>query len=71
MAYEIKRQETTGLFIVVDTDTGKTLSRAELPQNAINLLSHKKPKSKLSSLKKTLIILAKINHGQNFLSKRS
>ena len=37
MAYEIKRQESTGLFIVVDTDTGKTLSRAELPSDAINI----------------------------------
>lgn len=37
MAYEIKRQESTGLFIVVDTNTGKTLSRAELPSDAINI----------------------------------
>lgn len=34
--YSIKRQETTGLFIVVD-DAGRTIGRAELPQNAINL----------------------------------
>lgn len=36
MAYEIKRQDTTGLFIVVDTDTGRVLGRGEAPQTAIN-----------------------------------
>jgi len=41
MAYEIKRQESTGLFIVVDTDTGKNISRAELPSDAINLAIQK------------------------------
>ncbi len=35
--YVIRRQDTTGLFIVVDTDTGRTIARAELPQNAISL----------------------------------
>jgi len=34
--YIIKRQETTGLFIVVDDTTGKVLGRGELPQTAIN-----------------------------------
>ena len=37
MPYEIKRQESTGLFIVVDTNTGKTLSRADQPSDAINI----------------------------------
>lgn len=34
--YIIRRQDSTGLFIVVDTNTGKTLGRGELPQTAIN-----------------------------------
>lgn len=34
--YIIKRQDSTGLFIVVDETTGKTLGRGELPQTAIN-----------------------------------
>jgi hypothetical protein len=34
--YTIRRQDSTGLFIVVDTNTGKTLGRGELPQTAIN-----------------------------------
>ena len=37
MAYEIKRDEDTGLFKVIDTDTGKTLGRGEQPQAAINV----------------------------------
>ena len=33
--YSIKRQETTGLFIVVD-ENGRVLGQGELPQTAIN-----------------------------------
>lgn len=37
MAYIIQRQSTTGLWIIVDTSTGTTVSRAELPSDAVNL----------------------------------
>jgi hypothetical protein len=36
MAYSIKRQESTGLWVILD-DSGKVLSRAELPTDAVNL----------------------------------
>ena len=41
MAYVIKRQETTGLWVVVDSDTNKTISRAENPSTAVNLAVEK------------------------------
>jgi hypothetical protein len=41
MSYSIKRQETTGLWIIVDDSTGKTVSRAELPSDAVNLAKEK------------------------------
>ena len=34
--FVIQRQSTTGLFVVIDTDTGRALGRGELPQEAIN-----------------------------------
>lgn len=39
--YEIKRQDTTGLFIVIDTSSGKIIGRAEMPSDAINLAIEK------------------------------
>jgi hypothetical protein len=36
MAYSIKRQESTGLWVILD-DSGKVISRAELPTDAVNL----------------------------------
>lgn len=36
MSYSIRIQDTTGLWIVVDDDTGRALGRGELPQTAIN-----------------------------------
>lgn len=41
MSYSIKIQESTGLWIVVDGNTGKTLGRGELPQTAINFAIQK------------------------------
>ena len=65
MAYEIKRQSTTGLFIVVDTDTGKTISRAELPSDAINLAIEKgAPVDKQSLLNEARAVVDKENETQ-------
>jgi len=62
MPYEIKRQESTGLFIVVDTDTGKTISRAEIPQNAINLAVEKgAPVDKQALLTEARVVVDKEN----------
>lgn len=36
MSYSIKIQDTTGLWIVVDDDTGRPIGRGELPQTAIS-----------------------------------
>ena len=65
MAYEIKRQSTTGLFIVVDTDTGKIISRAELPSDAINLAIEKgAPVDKQSLLNEARAVVDKENETQ-------
>lgn len=51
MAYTIQRQSTTGLWIIVDTNTGKIISRAELPSDAVNLAVEKGiPRGDLSGL---------------------
>ena len=41
MSYSIKIQESTGLWIVVDDNTGKTISRGALPSIAVNLAIEK------------------------------
>jgi hypothetical protein len=41
MGYKIFRDPNTGLWVVVDSSTGKRLSRAELPSDAINLAIQK------------------------------
>lgn len=51
MAYTIQRQSTTGLWVVVDSATGKNVSRAELPSDAVNLAKEKGiPSSELDGL---------------------
>ena len=39
--YSIKIQDSTGLWIVIDTTTGKNVSRGALPSIAINLAIEK------------------------------
>ena len=41
MSYSIKIQESTGLWIVVDDNIGKTISRGALPSIAVNLAIEK------------------------------
>jgi hypothetical protein len=50
VAFNIQRQETTGLWIIVD-GSGKVVSRAELPSDAVNLaVSKGVPREELSGI---------------------